>query len=385
MKGKTFREHLQDWKLMIRRGMKHLIGVLLLNPWYQLHCLRPVDEHLVVLADGHQSKMPYSMAALERELKKHPELKVVEYFHDYSFCGAFQGLLVMLRFMPLYARARYVFISDSYVPVSSCRKRKETTVVQLWHSCGLMKRIGSDSAVEKKSIAPQQYRNYDVFTTSAPVVSDTMAAAMGIPRSIFSEAGISRMDLQFDESWVAQNREQFLRTYPQYRGKKLVLWAPTFRGSAQNGYLAGKEEILRLQKELPEEYALIIKTHRFARSKEMDTPVVWPAEVIQMFADILITDYSSIYYDYLYFRRPIVLFAPDLQVYRDAVGLYLEYESLPGRLARDYDGLRDAVLTAEEWADRDYKDRMDALWAEQMVYCDGHSTEKLLKQIGACP
>ena len=78
---------------------------------------------------GHQNKMPYSMFALSRELKKYPDVKVVEYFHDYSFCGMVKSLMVMMRFMPLYARAKYVFISDCYVPVSCCKKRKETVVV----------------------------------------------------------------------------------------------------------------------------------------------------------------------------------------------------------------------------------------------------------------
>ena len=371
-------------KLDIRRVAKRLVSVLLLAPWYRLCCLLPVDEKLVVLADGHQDKMPYSMEALAAELKKYPDLNVVEYFHDYSFCGAFRGLMVMLRFIPLYAQARYVFLSDCYVPVSCCKKRKGTTVVQLWHSCGLMKRVGKDSDVEKKSLSPWQHRNYDVFTASAPCVSDVLAPAMGIPRSVFSDVGVSRMDLQYDENWVAQNREIFLRDYPQYRGKKLILWAPTFRGSAQDGYLVGREEILRLQKELPEEYALIIKTHRFARSKDIDTPVAWSAEVIQMFADILITDYSSIYYDYLHFRRPIVLFAPDLEAYQDAVGLYCNYERLPGRKAQNFSQLWDAVLTADTWADPAYRRQMDALWAEQMLYCDGHSTENLLRKIGLC-
>lgn len=371
-------------KLDIRRIAKGLVSALLLAPWYWLCCLLPVDEKLVVLADGHQDKMPYSMAALAAELKKYPDLKVVEYFHDYSFCGAFRGLLVMLRFMPLYARARYVFLSDCYVPVSCCKKRRGTTVVQLWHSCGLMKRVGSDSDVEKKSLSPWQHRNYDVFTASAPCVADVLAPAMGIPRSVFSDVGVSRMDLQYDENWVARNREKFLRDHPEYRGKKLILWAPTFRGSAQEGYLVGREEILRLQEELPEEYALIIKTHRFARNKDIDTPVVWSAEVIQMFADILITDYSSIYYDFLHFRRPVVLFAPDLEAYREAVGLYCDYDRLPGRKARDYAQLRDAVLTADVWADPEYCRQVDALWAEQMLYCDGRSTEKLLRKIGLC-
>ena len=43
--------------------------------------------------------------------------------------------------------------------------------------------------------------------------------------------------------------------------------------------------------------------------------------------------------------------------------------------------LKNAVLTAEEWADRRYLDRLNKLWEEQMSYCDGHSTDKLLHQL----
>lgn len=376
---------LKNLKLKLRRTVKLWGSILLLSPLYAVCCLQPVEENLVVLADGHQDKMPYSMFALSRELMKYPDVKVVEYFHDYSFCGLLRGLVVMMRFMPLYARAKYVFISDCYVPVSCCKKRRETVVVQLWHSCGLMKQVGADSEVEKKSMSPWQYRNYDVFTTSAACVSDTLSGAMGIPRQVFSEAGVSRMDILFSESWKEQIREGFYRAYPEYQGKKIILWAPTFRGSAQTGYLAGEEDILRLQQELPEEYKLIIKTHRFARNKGIDTPINYSAEYLQVLADVLITDYSSVYFDYLYFRRPVVLFAPDLDTYLSSVGLYRPYETIPGKLVRDYDQLREAVLTTDSWADEDYIRRMDRMWDEQMAYCDGRSTEKLLTQIGLLP
>ena len=164
-----------------------------------------------------------------------------------------------------------------------------------------------------------------------------------------------------------------------------MLWAPTFRGSAQTGYLAGEEEILRLQMELPEDHVLIIKTHRFARNKNIDTPITYAAEYLQVLADVLITDYSSVYFDYLYFRRPVVLFAPDLEEYLSEVGMYRPYETIPGRLARNYEQLRDAVLTTKIWADEDYVKRMDLLWDEQMAYCDGRSTQRLLTQIGLLP
>jgi len=97
---------------------------------------------------------------------------------------------------------------------------------------------------------------------------------------------------------------------------------------------------------------------------------------------MLITDYSSIYYDYLFFRRPVVLFVPDLEDYLRNTGLYVPYDRFPGMIVKTYEGLYEAVLTAGKWAGQQYREQMDAFWDEQMVFCDGNSTEKLLRQIG---
>lgn len=375
-------DRLSTWKLRFRRMAKTCVGILVLNPVYRLCCLMPIRKNLVVLADGHQNTMPSSMKILSQKLRKDTSVEVAEYFHDYSFSGAVRGLQIMLKFLPLYARAEYVFICDAFLPVSYCKRRSGTTVVQLWHSCGLMKKVGKDSEQERKLMSHWQYKNYDVFTTSSPVVSRILSGAMDIPESVFSQAGVSRMDTYFDIETVEKTRYAFFEKYPQYRGKKLILWAPTFRGTAQTGTLAGQEEILRLQAEMPDDYKLIIRTHRFVQGRNMDTHVEFSSEELLMVADMLITDYSSIYFDYLYFRRPIVLFAPDLENYLRDTGMYVSYEKFPGLIAKTYDALYDAVLTAGQWADRQYRERMDAFWNEQMVYCDGSSTEKLLRQIG---
>lgn len=49
------------------------------------------------------------------------------------------GLKFMLRFMLCYAKARYVFLCDNFLPAASCNKREETTVVQMWHAGGMLK------------------------------------------------------------------------------------------------------------------------------------------------------------------------------------------------------------------------------------------------------
>ncbi len=375
-------QKLKSAKVMFRRLLKNCISFFVLAPWYHLCCLRPVQKGLVVLADGHQNHMPYSMQALRERLAELPDITVKEYFHDYSFSTPFAGMKTMLHFMPLYARAEYLFICDSFVPSACCKKRSGTTLIQLWHSCGLMKKVGADSPEDSSAMMRGQYRNTDVFTTSAAVVSDVLSATLDIPRENFSAAGVSRMDLLYRTERVDSLRSTFNEWYPQYRDKKIVLWAPTFRGNVRSAYLVGEEDVLRLRHELAEDHAVIIKTHRFANSEEINTPVKFTAEQLVAIADALITDYSSIYFDYLYFRKPIILFAPDLEQYQRERGIYPDYLEMPGRVVRDYDQLRDAVVHMDDWADDAYRAQLDRLWNEQMDYCDGRSTDKLLEQLG---
>lgn len=366
----------------MRRAMKYFTCFVLLAPMYYLSCRKPVEKGLVVLADGHQDKIPYSMRMLRDKLAGMPNVRVVEYFRDYSFCNPIKGLWIMLRFMPLYAQAEYVFLCDCFVPTTCCHKRKGTTVVQLWHSCGLMKKVGVDSPEDANAMMKTQYRNTDVFTVSSDVVADVLSKALLVPRENFSTAGVSRMDLLYRKDREERLRRFFYRNYPEYRGKKIILWAPTFRGGVHFGFLDGAEEVLHLQEELKDTHAILIKTHRFAKSRDINTPVRISAEQLLAVADCLITDYSSIYFDYLYYRKPVILFAPDLEDYEQRRGLYPKYEQTPGFVARDEEQLRQAILTMDTWADGDYRRAQDELWQEQMEFCDGRSTDKLLEQLG---
>ena len=212
-----------------------------------------------------------------------------------------------------------------------------------------------------------------------------LSKALLIPRENFSTAGVSRMDLLYRKDREDRLRRFFYRNYPQYRGKKILLWAPTFRGGVHFGFLDGQEEILRLREELADTHAILIKTHRFAKSGDINSKVRMSAEQLLAVADGLITDYSSIYFDYLYYRKPVILFAPDLEDYERRRGLYPKYAETPGFVARDEDQLRLAIETMDTWADENYRQAQDRLWQEQMEFCDGHSTEKLLEELGLPP
>lgn len=379
------RQTLQYISIVLRRIIKRCVSCFILAPFYYLCCLHPIQKGLVVLADGHQDTLTYSLQAVKERLKEIPEFTVVEYFHNYSFCGMLEGLKIMLGFMPLYARAEYVFICDCYVPAASCRKRQGTTLIQLWHSCGLMKKVGVHSPEDAASMMKTQYRNTDIFTASSESVSDVLSEALLIPRDHFCTAGVPRMDLLYRKERIESLRRFFHAKYPEYRGKKLVLWAPTFRGDVRSAYLVGDETVVRLQEELKNDYAIVIRTHRFSNHQEIDTPIQMSSEQLMAIADVLITDYSSIYYDYLFFRKPIILFAPDLETYEKNRGLYIDYQYMPGYVATTESQLRYAITHLDDWANASYRQQIDALWEEQMTYCDGHSTDKLLREVGILP
>lgn len=366
-------------KSFFKKFLKTMICKCILSPVYYFSCIHKVNNELVVLADGHQSSMPHSMMMIKKELEALPNIEVVEYYHNYSFGNPLHGIIKMIRFMPLYASARYVFISDSFIPVSACKKRRGTTVVQLWHSSGLMKKIGYDSPQEAGNLFSLQYRNYDVFTVSSSIVGDTLSQAMHLPRDAFVNSGTTLLDFNYRDDLIENFKKDFYDNYPQYIGKKIILWAPTFRGTPKEGYLVGLDSILRLKKDLPDNYEVIIKTHRYSKNKEYDTDIAYCADFLIHIADVFITDYSSIYYDFLSKKMPIVLFCPDLERYKVERGLYIDYNNLPGKQVSTYDDLLEAITNTSVWANDEYLSKIDELWKQQMNLCDGHSCEKLLK------
>ena len=128
----------------IKQWIKMILQNIILPLIYRFYAGRPVEKGLVLLADAHHREMPFSMermAELLKEKEKAGELHLVYFICDFNRLSFSAMALYLIRFMKSYARAEKVFICDYYLPVSSCKKRKETQVIQLWHSCGLMKKI----------------------------------------------------------------------------------------------------------------------------------------------------------------------------------------------------------------------------------------------------
>lgn len=376
----------------LKQYAKMALQHLLLPSAYAFHRLmcRKIEPDLVVFADAHHNELPFSMQPLYSAVKT-MGYNIVLHLHDYSHAGSIAGLRYALSFMKLYARARYVFLCDNFLPAASCRKRRETTLVQLWHSCGLLKKMGYDTADDvPRYYWGNVYKNYDLVTVSAECCVPFLSSGMRQPKGVVQPLGVSRTDVYFDEAWLEQCRAEFYKSYPEARDKKILLWAPTFRGSAASPTTVGAQAIERLQEQLGCDWFVISKVHPHAENAFFHKGIgtgsncAIPCERLLPVTDLLITDYSSVLFDYLLFEKPFVLYCADLDEYRAKRGFYIEYSSLTGYIVTDGARLKDTVAAA--YAAYESGESRDAIRKSREYHdgaCDGKSTERILRYINA--
>ncbi len=347
--------------------------------------IRPIEKGLVIFADAHNDKCPVSMRCVSDRMKRDDDFSVLEFYHDFQRCGNFKSLKYSIEFMRLYARAEFVFICDNFLPVSSCKKRKGTVVIQLWHGCGAFKKFGYDTAGDiPKYYKGNVYKNYDVVTVSSDECIKHFASAMRLDKKVFKPIGVSRTDFYFDNSLKEKSKEKFFRENPSARGKRVALWAPTFRGNPGNPYQAGDKAVARLAKELLStgEWYFVTKLHPHMKMEKTDfiqTASDIPTEMIFPCADLLITDYSSVIFEYALHRKPILIFAPDIEKYKSERGFYLDIETLPAKIVTDADDL--TVKTVEDAITEFDENKTNRFLEKYMISCDGSSTDRIIEYV----
>lgn len=359
--------------------MQHIILPII----YNLNRWRKIKPKLAVLADAHHESCPDCMIPVKNALAR-SGYKIVEIYFDVANIGGFAGFRRMAEFMGVYAEADILFICDYFLPVSACKKKKGTKVVQLWHGAGAFKKFGFDCTEDiSDQYRGNPHRNYDLVTVSGDLCVGPFKSAMGITADGECRVlpiGMSQTDKYFDRYFISACRDKFRFTYPDAVGKKIILWAPTFRGNAGESRLCGEEYIDALIERCNHnsEYYVIKSYHPHLRRARQDMST----DELMVCADVLITDYSSVFFDYLLLDRPIIFFAPDYSKYKRDRGFYLDYDSLPGYIIRgchSEDVLVKAITNC--FAKDENKAMRESFRAGYMNGCDGAATERIINYV----
>lgn len=365
---------------VIKQWLKMSAQNVFLPLLFRLYAGKPVKQNLILFADAHHEDMPYSMKKMYGYLSQKADYEIIKCCADYQKLPAMRLFGEINRFMKYYAQASFVFICDNFLPAASCKKKKETRVVQLWHAGGILKKYGYDANDDIPSFYRSNvFANYDYLTVSAKCCIPVYIRAMRQPPGVVHASGLSRTDDFFDPNYHKRCGETFQKLYPDAAGKKILLWAPTFRGKAGNPHLVGKEDIEKLARKLGDGWKVIIKAHPHVDAKRQVSNCAMPTEQLLPLADILVTDYSSVIFDYVLLEKPFVLFVPDLEESQNTRGFYIGLDEIPAPLVTDGEGLLEAVLTEYEDCDTEAIRRFRKKY---MGACDGRATERICGELG---
>lgn len=256
------------------------------------------------------------------------------------------------------ATSSHIFLNDNFLPLGYMKLSDETKVVQLWHGMGSFKKFGgsseTDPAVLKELEAAT--KNTDHILASSENIRDNYAEAFIAPKEKVICIGCPQVDYFFREHDIDAWKAELCEKYLEMKGKKLVLYAPTFRGDEERDKkLLDAFDFDAFQKELGEEYFLMVRLHPQIQSAKVPDTVAnmtdYPnVRKLLCMTDILIADYSSIAVEYSLLNRPIILYAFDKEWYlSEDRGFYFDYEkTAPGPIVENMQDLIDCIKN-KQW------------------------------------
>ncbi|HXG26984.1 MAG TPA: CDP-glycerol glycerophosphotransferase family protein [Candidatus Binatia bacterium] len=354
----------------------------------------------VVLATAHGDRISGNLAWIRQGIRRElPGVPIVE-LADRPSRGPrslARSALWTIRAGFHLATARLFVVDDYFFPMYAVRPRPGTRYVQVWHACGAFKKFGYSvldkgfGADEAYARAVRLHANYDLCLVSAARFVPAYAEAFGQPPEKFdSTIGIPRTDLFFDQARAAAAARVARRRYAIPEGRRVVLYAPTFRGTRITQARSPIDlDLGALGRAIGDDHVVLLRDHPFVRSRRRtdDAP---PGFVIDasdhpdvnellLVADVLVTDYSSVIFEFSLLGRPIAFLAPDHEAYERERGFYFDFATAgPGPIFTTTAELA-AWLRAGEFD----TERVRRFAAESFDAADGQATARFVERVVA--
>lgn len=382
---------IRKWKNAILKYFRLAIFYPLVYKWYSR---TPIDDQKVLLVEPSKA-FSNNYFLLHKELTTYYDFDIHIHLLKKFFSSGKEYQRRCLSLIRDMATSRYIFFDEGCNDFGRICFRNETQVVQIWHACGAFKKFGFSTSEllfggSRKEL--ERYPVYKYFTkvsVSSPNIIWAYSEAMGLECQKILPLGVSRTDVFFDNDYVQLAKKKLDLYMPASKGKKIILFAPTFRGRVARATTATAFSIAQFYEALADEYVLIIKHHPYVkkppaiaekyRNFAVDFTNVMDIEELLCVADICISDYSSLIFEYSLFEKPMIFFAYDVDEYFDWRGFYYNYDELtPGPVFKTNREMIDYIQHIDERFDRqkviDFRNKF-------MSACDGHSTERILKDV----
>lgn len=288
--------------------------------------------------------------------------------------------------MYYYIATSKIIITDDYVRyLRLFPLKKNQRVIQLWHACGAFKKFGLQGTTLSLGLERATHIQYNLVSVSAEGIRQIYADAFDIDKSHVAALGVPRTDIFFDDAKIAERKSRIYEAHPEWIDKELILYAPTFRDKTGDRAVFKPElDFDRLSESLKENQIFVIAPHPVMKKPilERDYKNIVEERSIRtmdlMFVSSqLITDYSSVIFEYCLLKKPIAFFCYDLEMYDR--GFYLPYdENLPGPILKNQTELENYLSDATK---NHLHTNYEKFVKKYMGACDGESTERIVRLI----
>ncbi|MGC3022588.1 CDP-glycerol glycerophosphotransferase family protein [Brevibacterium sp. FAM 24630] len=317
---------------------------------------RPAAGNNILFASEARPNMQGNLKAvhdrmIERGLDK-------EFNFGYSFrTGRTSSRQNALNLAWQMGKANTILIDDYFAVLKDLGDRNQQKIIQLWHAGSGFKSVGYSRFGQYGSPNLRNaHRLYSYAICGSQHLRDVYSEAFGIERDSVFATGLPRIDGFLREGRAEEVRTDFETQFPTTRGKRKILWAPTFRGrgSGDAHYDYDIIDFQRLYAACGDDTVVLFRQHHFIPDpapippeygdRLIDVESCPDTNDLLLISDVLITDYSSVIYEYSLLERPMIFFAYDLENYSATRGMHREYEeAAPGSIATTFDELIELI------------------------------------------
>ncbi|MCI9977267.1 CDP-glycerol glycerophosphotransferase family protein [Clostridioides difficile] len=348
----------------------------------------PIKEKNIILATNRSEFLNGNLKILNDALCQDKKLKIITYLKNNNL-----NKIDLVKMYYNFATAKYIFIDDYYYRIYGMKFKKKTEVIQLWHACGAFKRFGFSAINLRDSntieFEKKAHINYTKVITSSKEVNKYYSEAFGISEEKIFALGVPKSDLILNSEYINNIKKFLLKEYSILKGKKIVTYAPTFRGDINKRKKFDlKLNFEKILESIGCEYIIILKLHPSVDISNLEIPKKYSNNILDLsiykeindiliITDILITDYSSVIFDYSLLERPMIFFSYDLETYLDERNFYYDYKKLvPGPIAYTTDDVVYYILYHQ--FDLDYVRNFKKKFFDDF---DGKATKRIIDTI----
>ena len=290
------------------------------------------------------------------------------------------------------ATADIILLDDFHPMLYLLKFDPDVRIIQVWHASGAFKTVGYSRIGKPGSPSPfsSSHKNYTHAIVSSEHDVPFYAEAYGLPEERIVATGIPRMDLFFDEAYKSRAIERIYAALPRLRGSRVILFAPTFRGAGPSDayYDYDRLDLAALYTLCEEQDSVVVfKMHPFVRrpltipqefaDRFIDATISREINELLLIADLVITDYSSVVFEYSTLKRPMLFFAYDLEEYIASRDFYDDFvEFVPGKIVKTFSALLEALRTGDFEVQK-----VEQFAATHLRYLDAGSTDRVIDQL----